>query len=77
MPLSPRSLHPEDHPQPLAEQAPHSFQDWSRQVGDTPAPAAPARFRQGAAAIDFGHPLVKVAAVAFVGYTLGRMIHRR
>ena len=36
---------------------------------DEPAPTA--------AGVDLGHPLLKLAAAAFVGYTLGRLVHRR
>ena len=76
MPQSPNHSHPADHSQSSDNQVPHGFQEWSARVGDTPAPIGAAN-RQGGSAIDFSHPLVKVAAVAFVGYTLGRMIHRR
>lgn len=83
MPLNPRPLHGADHPRPAADAPPEGFRDWSRRVGE-PAPArtiagGPARIpapRPDLLGLDAGHPLLKLAAVAFVGYTLGRLVHR-
>ena len=76
MPLSPRPLHPADHPRP--DEVPSGFRDWSRHAGDGAADAGRARASQPLLpGIDLTHPLAKVAAVAFVGYTFGRLIHRR
>ena len=78
MPLSPQPLHAAEQSQPSADEAPHGFQEWSRQVGDSPVKTGKAQLSiEGLPTIDLGHPLVKVAAVAFVGYVLGRLIHRR
>ena len=74
MPLSPRPLHHDEQ-----TEASHSgFQEWSSRVGDSPVRTGKAQLAfEGLPPIDLGHPLLKVAAVAFVGYILGRLIHRR
>ena len=75
MPLSPRPLHPSDHPH--FGGAHSGFREWSQAAGDmaprregwrTSQPLLPG--------IDLTHPLAQVAVVAFIGYTLGRIIHR-
>ena len=74
MPLSPRPLHPAD--QPGAHEEPRGFREWSHKAGDGPAHAS----RDEAPFVslaDLGHPYVKVAAAAFIGYTLAKLIHRR
>jgi hypothetical protein len=78
MPLSPQPFHLADHALPTSDEGERSFREWSRHVGD-PALNGEQGLTSlgGAPTIDWGHPLVKVAAVAFVGYTLGRIIHRR
>ncbi|WP_237478539.1 hypothetical protein [Lichenibacterium dinghuense] len=76
MPLSPRPLHADEH-QPDTGDAPHGFRDWSRHVGDPASGLAPARAPEpDLLGVDPGHPLLKVAAAVFVGYTLGRLVHR-
>ncbi|MGI4764665.1 MAG: hypothetical protein ACRYGP_06330 [Janthinobacterium lividum] len=77
MPLNPRPLHPAGHSHPGAEGEPNGFRTWSQHVGDPTVTTGQARSSQPLLpGIDLTHPLVKVAAVAFVGYTLGRLIHR-
>ena len=74
MPLNPRPLHPAD--QPGADQEPRGFQAWSHKIGDGSADA----IRDEAPFVsmaDLRHPYVKVAAAAFIGYTLAKLIHRR
>lgn len=76
MPLSPRPLHPSEHPN--ADEAPSGFREWSQHAG-APAPVrdrAPVT-QPALPGIDLTHPLAKVVAVAFVGYTFGRLVHRR
>lgn len=76
MPLNPRPLHPADHPHP--DETPSGFKGWSQHVGDPAVNTGQARASQPLlSGIDVTHPLFKVAAVAFVGYTLGRLLHRR
>ncbi len=76
MPLSPRPLHPADHPH--RDEASSGFREWSSRASDAPLPTGKARASQPLLpGIDLTHPLAKVAAVVFVGYTLGRLLHRR
>lgn len=74
MPLNPQPLHPAD--QLGADQEPRDFREWSHKVGDGTADAGrdEAPFVSMA---DLRHPYVKVAAAAFIGYTLAKLIHRR
>lgn len=77
MPLSPQPFHPAETAQPDHDKGPHGFKDWSQHVDDRASPMGQSRTPQPLLrGIDLTHPLVKVAAVAFVGYTLGRLIHR-
>ena len=73
MPLSPDPLPPAD--QLGADQESRGFREWSHKVGDRPIDATrdEAPFVSMA---DLRHPYVKVAAAAFIGYTLARLIHR-
>ena len=76
MPLSPRPLHTGEHPHP--DETPSGFREWSSHVGDVAPASGQARPPQPLLpGIDLTHPLAKVAAVAFVGYTFGRLMHRR
>ena len=76
MPLSPRPLHSNAHPHPA--EAPSGFKEWSSHVAASARPGGQTRTAQHLVpGVDVTHPLFKVAAVAFVGYTLGRLIHRR
>ena len=76
MPLNPQPLHPADHLHP--DETPSGFREWSSHVGDPAPPTGQARSPQPLLpGIDVTHPLFKVAALAFVGYTLGRLLHRR
>ena len=78
MPLSPRPLHSDDQSHSAPDEAPSGFREWSSHVGDPTPPTRQARASQPLLpGIDVTHPLFKVAAVAFVGYTLGRLLHRR
>ena len=75
MPLNPQPLHSGDPSHP--DQVPPGFKTWSQHVGDPTPPTAQSRTPQPLLpGIDVTHPLFKVAAVAFIGYTLGRLIHR-
>ena len=77
MPLSPRPLH-SDPSLPSADETPTGFRAWSQHAGDPAQPAKQAPTSQPLLpGIDVTHPLFKVAAVAFIGYTLGRIVHRR
>ena len=76
MPPSPRPLHLDDHVH-LAE-APSGFKEWSQHAGAAAPPTGRARPSQPLLpGIDLTHPLAKVAVVAFIGYTFGRLMHRR
>ncbi len=76
MPLSPRPLRSDAHPHPA--EAPSGFREWSSHADSPAQPAGTAQApQQLLPGIDVTHPLFKVAAVAFVGYTLGRLVHRR
>ena len=75
MPLSPRPLPSAENPH-RADTA-SSFKEWSSHVGDPAPPTGQARASQPLLpGIDLTHPLAKVAAVAFIGYTFGRLMHR-
>ncbi len=75
MPLSPQPVHLDDHPQPAA--ASSGFKGWSEQVGDPDSSTRQSRASQPLLpGIDVTHPLFKVAMVAFIGYTFGRLMHR-
>ena len=76
MPLSPRSLPSAERPH--AVDAPFGFREWSSHVGDRVPPTGQAPASQRLLpGIDLTHPLAKVAAVAFIGYTFGRLMHRK
>ena len=76
MPLSPRPLHPADYPHPA--DAPSGFRAWSQHTGDAaPTPGRVPAAQATLPGIDLTHSLAKVVAVAFVGYTFGRLMHRR
>jgi hypothetical protein len=78
MPLNPRPLHPAEDPHNTSRDVPSGFRDWSQHAGDTAPTPGKARASQPLLpGIDLTHPLAKVGAVAFVGYTLGRLLHRR
>ncbi|RYB02418.1 hypothetical protein [Lichenibacterium ramalinae] len=74
MPLNPRPLHPDD--QPGADQEPRGFREWSHKVGDGPSGVGQDQVPFVSIA-DLRHPFVKLAAVAFIGYTLAKLIHGR
>ena len=77
MPLNPQPLHPATHPATHPASESHGFKEWSRHVGDSAPTASQAPvFQPLLPGIDVTHPLFKVAVVAFIGYTLGRIIHR-
>ena len=71
MPLSPKQIPNADHAEP-EDAAPQGFRAWSRQLE---GPAAVTR-SPATLTIDMSHPLVKVGAAVFIGYTLGRILHR-
>ena len=74
MPLNLRPLHAAE--QPGADQEQQGFREWSHKVGDGPADAG--RYEAPLVSIaDLGQPYVKLAAAAFIGYTLAKLIHRR
>lgn len=73
MPLNPRPLHPEDHPD--ADREARGFREWSHDIDDGMRTAGPIQ-RPFVSAADLSHPFVKLAAAAFVGYTLARLVHR-
>ncbi len=77
MPLNPRPLHAAEHLRSDPSKSSPGFREWSQAAGDmaprregwrTSQPLLPG--------IDLTHPLAQVAVVAFIGYTLGRIIHR-
>ena len=69
---------PAEGPQNTSRDVPSGFREWSSHAGDPALPSGEAGASQPLLpGIDLTHPLAKVGAVAFIGYTLGRLIHRR
>ena len=69
---------PIEGPHNTSRDVPSGFGKWSQAVGDAVPPGGQSRTSQPLLpGIDVTHPLFKVAMVAFIGYTLGRLIHRR
>ncbi|RYC29869.1 hypothetical protein D3273_21545 [Lichenibacterium minor] len=78
MPLNPRPMPHPDHSQTGHDHARSGFREWSSQVGGQAPFTRQTRAAQPIVlGIDLTHPLAKVAVVAFVGYTFGRLLHRR
>ena len=78
MPLNPRSLHAAEHTQPDPGLTSPGFREWSQAAGDSASRTTKPRPSQVLLpGIDFAHPLAQIAVVAFIGYTLGRLMHRR
>ena len=73
MPLNPQPFRSDDLAHP--DQVLPSFKERSSQVDSAPSTAQSRTPQPLLPGIDVTHPLFKVAMVAFIGYTLGRLIH--
>ena len=75
MPLSPKHVRSARQTPAAPDRAPQEFREWSRDRPD-PAPQGGRPMASSTVTIDLSHPLVKVGAALFIGYTLGRLVHR-
>ena len=75
MPLSPKHVSSTAPSSAEPGEAPQGFREWSRHQPD-PMARSGQPLASSTLTIDVSHPLVKVAAAVFIGYTLGRILHR-
>lgn len=73
MPLSPR--HASSIAQSQPDETAQGFREWSRHQPD-PATRVGQPQSSSTLTVDLSHPWVKVGAAVFIGYTLGRILHR-